>query len=129
LEKEYNSKDGLSNSHSNIKDYNMNMRVIVRCIFFIVSIVISARIDASSGYSQSLIHAQSYMHEQVALIIASLGLVAGGTFLVSKTSNGIINKLCSVIGGFSMIGIGIGTAVFSKVIIYTLQDMLAQASK
>lgn len=66
---------------------------------------------------------------QIALIIASLMVTCGGTYLVSKKSHGILNKFLSIIGGFGMIGAGFAGIVLSESILATVDHLIEQANK
>lgn len=71
----------------------------------------------------------SHTVKQVALIVASLGITCGGTYLISKTSKGILNKVCSLVGGSAMIVAGLAGIVLSDALLDSIQEVLEKATE
>lgn len=83
------------------------------------------------GTSKQELKANSFIEirsfKQLAFIVASLGIAAGGTYLMSKSSRGIINKLASTLGGICMITSGLAGIVFSDAIINSIEVAIERA--
>lgn len=66
---------------------------------------------------------------QVALIVSSLVLTSGGTYLISKKSKGFFNKVLSIVGGTAMVALGFTGIVLSDSILKNVDYALEQAAK
>lgn len=65
----------------------------------------------------------------IALIVVSLVMASGGTYLISKKSKGFLNKVFSIVGGTIMLGGGITGIVLSSTILEGIDHVLEQAAK